>query len=44
MDRSARLRIGNTDVLVGIKVELDTPNLDTPHEGKLEFFVDWYAI
>lgn len=41
---SARLRIGNTDVLVGIKVELDTPNLDTPHEGKLEFFVDWYAI
>ena len=40
---SARLRIGNTDVLVGVKVELDTPLVDRPDEGKLEFFVDCSA-
>ncbi|KZC04226.1 PREDICTED: exosome complex component RRP42-like [Dufourea novaeangliae] len=40
---SARLRIGNTDILVGVKVELDTPNADKPDEGKLEFFVDCSA-
>lgn len=40
---SARLRIGNTDVLVGVKVELDTPYIDRPNEGKLEFFVDCSA-
>ncbi|XP_053976429.1 exosome complex component RRP42-like isoform X2 [Hylaeus anthracinus] len=40
---SARLRIGNTDILVGVKVELDIPNADKPNEGKLEFFVDCSA-
>ncbi|XP_043263148.1 exosome complex component RRP42 [Colletes gigas] len=40
---SARLRIGNTDILVGIKVELDIPQADKPDEGKLEFFVDCSA-
>ncbi|XP_043794150.1 exosome complex component RRP42-like isoform X1 [Apis laboriosa] len=40
---SARLRIGNTDILVGIKVELDIPHADKPNEGKLEFFVDCSA-
>ncbi|XP_017753359.1 PREDICTED: exosome complex component RRP42 isoform X1 [Eufriesea mexicana] len=40
---SARLHIGNTDILVGIKVELDIPYADTPNEGKLEFFVDCSA-
>lgn len=40
---SSRLRIGNTDVLVGVKVELDTPHADKPNEGKLEFFVDCSA-
>ncbi|XP_076391954.1 exosome complex component Rrp42 isoform X2 [Megachile rotundata] len=40
---SSRLRIGNTDVLVGIKVELDSPHADKPNEGKLEFFVDCSA-
>lgn len=39
---SARLRIGNTDVLVSVKLEIDTPNADRPEEGKLDFFVDWY--
>ncbi|XP_057337025.1 exosome complex component RRP42 [Microplitis mediator] len=40
---SARLRVGNTDVLVGVKVEVDTPFPDRPNEGKLEFFVDCSA-
>ncbi|KAG7203192.1 hypothetical protein KM043_010299 [Ampulex compressa] len=40
---SARLRIGNTDVLVGVKVELDSPLAEKPDEGKLEFFVDCSA-
>ncbi|XP_043510652.1 exosome complex component RRP42 isoform X1 [Frieseomelitta varia] len=40
---SARLHIGNTDILVGIKVELDIPHADKPNEGKLEFFVDCSA-
>jgi len=41
---SARLRIGNiTDVLVGVKLEIDTPYAERPDEGKLDFFVDWYA-
>lgn len=40
---SARLRIGNiTDVLVGVKVEIDVPYAEKPNEGKLDFFVDWY--
>lgn len=40
---SARLRIGNTDILVGVKVELDIPHADRPNEGKIEFFVDCSA-
>lgn len=40
---SARLRIGKTDVLVAVRVELDTPNADRPNHGKLEFFVDCSA-
>ena len=39
---SARLRLANSDILVGIKVELDVPVLEKPNEGRLEFFVDWY--
>lgn len=38
---SARIRIGTTDVMVGVKVEIDTPYPERPYEGKLEFFVDW---
>uniref|UniRef100_S4RYT0 Exosome component 7 n=1 Tax=Petromyzon marinus TaxID=7757 RepID=S4RYT0_PETMA len=37
---SARLRLGQTDVLVGVKAELGSPRLDCPDEGYLEFFVD----
>ncbi|XP_054739748.1 exosome complex component RRP42 [Anastrepha obliqua] len=40
---SARLRLANTDVLVGIKTEIDKPNYLTPDQGKIEFFVDCSA-
>ncbi|XP_071444207.1 exosome complex exonuclease RRP42 [Hetaerina americana] len=40
---SARVRLANTDVLVGVKTEIDIPNPDRPTEGKLEFFVDCSA-
>lgn len=38
---SARLRLANTDVLVAVKCEIDSPPLHAPDEGKLDFFVDW---
>lgn len=38
---SARLRLANTDILVGVKTEIDVPYPENPEEGKLEFFVDW---
>lgn len=41
---SARLRLANTDILVGIKTEIDKPNYLTPNRGKIEFFVDWYEM
>ena len=37
---SARVRIGATEILVGVKAELEKPDLSTPDEGKLEFNVD----
>lgn len=40
---SARVKIGHTDVLVGVKAEMATPKLDRPNEGYLEFFVDCSA-
>jgi len=41
---SARLRLANTDILVGVKTEIDTPYPERPREGKIEFFVDWYGL
>lgn len=38
---SARLRLANTDILVAVKLEIDTPHPNQPDEGKIEFFVDW---
>jgi exosome complex component RRP42 len=38
--RSARLRLANSNILVGLKVELTSPLPDKPQEGRLEFFVD----
>ncbi|XP_035903125.1 exosome complex exonuclease RRP42 [Anopheles stephensi] len=40
---SARLRMANTDILVGVKAEIDTPIPDRPNEGKIDFFIDCSA-
>ncbi|XP_028155891.1 exosome complex component RRP42 [Ostrinia furnacalis] len=40
---SARLRLANTDILVGVKTEIDVPKPEKPDSGKLEFFVDCSA-
>ncbi|XP_047525256.1 exosome complex component RRP42 [Pieris napi] len=40
---SARLRLANTDILVGVKTEVDIPKPETPGLGKIEFFVDCSA-
>jgi exosome complex component RRP42 len=40
---SARLRLANSDILVGVKTEIDTPFPERPNEGKLEFFIDCSA-
>lgn len=37
---SSRLRLGNTELLTGIKIELGTPNPQNPDEGWVEFHVD----
>ena len=31
----------NTEILVGVKAELEEPKADNPDVGRLEFFVDW---
>ncbi|CAG2194266.1 exosome complex component RRP42-like [Mytilus edulis] len=40
---SSRVRLANTDILVGIKAELGTPAPDKDDKGRLEFFVDCSA-
>lgn len=40
---SARLRLANTDILVGVKTEIDVPTQDRHDEGRLEFFIDCSA-
>lgn len=40
---SARIRLANTDVLVGVKAEVKIPRTDAPNKGYLEFFVDCSA-
>ncbi len=40
---SAHLRLASTDVLVGVKAELEEPEPDRPEGGRLEFFVDCSA-
>lgn len=37
---SARFCLAKSDVIVGIKPEIDTPLPNKPNEGKIEFFVD----
>uniref|UniRef100_A0A131XFS0 Ribosomal RNA-processing protein 42 n=1 Tax=Hyalomma excavatum TaxID=257692 RepID=A0A131XFS0_9ACAR len=40
---SSHVRLANTDILVGIKAELDAPDPCAPHLGRIEFFVDCTA-
>lgn len=40
---SARVRLANTDILVGVKSELGKPSPGKPDKGRLEFFVDCSA-
>lgn len=40
---SARFCIGNSDIVVAIKPEIDVPHTSTPNRGKIEFFVDCSA-
>lgn len=38
---SARLRLHRTDVLVTVKMELESPAPGAPNNGKLLFLVKW---
>lgn len=40
---SARVKLGHTDILVGVKAEMAVPKHERPYEGYLEFFVDCSA-
>jgi len=40
---SCHLRLANTDILVGVKTELETPLPSQPNRGRIEFFVDCSA-
>jgi len=40
---SCHLRLANTDILVGVKAELETPLPGAPDSGRIEFFVDCSA-
>ncbi|XP_033110029.1 exosome complex component RRP42-like [Anneissia japonica] len=40
---SAKLKLSNTDILVGIKAEMGTPKTYLPDKGYMEFFVDCSA-
>jgi exosome complex component RRP42 len=40
---SARFCLANSDIIVGIKPEIDIPFPNKPNEGKIEFFVDCSA-
>ena len=40
---SCHLRLANTDILVGVKTELATPEPTAPDQGRVAFFVDCSA-
>lgn len=40
---SAKIRLANTEILVGVKAELGAPLPECPDKGRLEFFVDCSA-
>jgi len=37
---SARIRLGSTELLVGVKAELEKPSITEPEQGRVEFNVD----
>merc|ERR1711962_841984 len=37
---SARIRLGSTELLVGVKAELEKPAISDPKKGRVEFNVD----
>ena len=41
---SAHLRLANTDILVGVKAELEAPLPGALNQGRLEFFVDCSGV
>ncbi|KAM7283494.1 exosome complex component RRP42 [Ixodes scapularis] len=40
---SAHVRLANTDILVGVKAQLETPDPGSTDQGRIEFFVDCTA-
>ena len=38
---SCMLTLGNTKVIATIKAEINTPELNSPKEGKIDFFIEW---
>ncbi|XP_023228031.1 exosome complex component RRP42-like [Centruroides sculpturatus] len=40
---SSHVRLANSDILVGVKVELDEPDPAKPNEGRIKIFVDCSA-
>lgn len=40
---SCHIRIGNTDLLIGVKLQVDDPDPDYPDEGRIEFSADCSA-
>ncbi|ELT89253.1 hypothetical protein CAPTEDRAFT_159382 [Capitella teleta] len=40
---SSRVRMANTDILVGVKAEIVEPETEQPKNGRVEFFVDCSA-
>ena len=37
------MTLGNTRVIATIKAEVDAPDLNSPNEGKIDFFIEWYV-
>ena len=40
---SSHVRIGSTDLLIGVKVQVEEPNPDKPDQGRVEFSADCSA-
>eukprot|EP01100_Stratorugosa_tubuloviscum_P012161 TRINITY_DN5631_c0_g1_i1.p1 TRINITY_DN5631_c0_g1~~TRINITY_DN5631_c0_g1_i1.p1 ORF type:complete len:307 (-),score=131.54 TRINITY_DN5631_c0_g1_i1:114-1034(-) len=40
---SARLKLGSTDILVGVKAQISTPNEETPNLGSIFYYVETFS-